>query len=174
MFAKLGLILLILVFGLLAFAGGMMAPDAWRAPLQEIAARWHDAAPAAPSQVPAHAASSAVPAHAATAVSTSALLVTSDVAQASPAAGQPAYALQLGQFVTASDAESLEQQAQGLGLPLMRIAATDPDRTAWTILAAGRFPSPAAAQDAAARVQATLKLASTPVIRLPADGKPSS
>lgn len=174
MFAKLGLILLIFVFGLLAFAGGMMAPDAWRAPLQDVAAHWRDAAPAVAAHVPATAASSATPAHAATTVSTNALLVTSDVAQAAPAAGQPAYALQLGQFVTADDAGPLEQQAQALGLPLTRIAATDPDRTAWTILAAGRFPSPAAAQDAAARVQATLRLASTPVIRLPADGKPSS
>lgn len=42
MFAKLGLILLILLFGALAFAGGMMAPDGWRAPMQEIAARWRD------------------------------------------------------------------------------------------------------------------------------------
>lgn len=174
MFAKLGLILLILVFGLLAFAGGMMAPDAWRAPLQEVAVRMRDAAPAIAAQTPAPAASAAAPAHAGTTVSTTALLVTSDVAQAAPAAGQPAYALQLGQFVTADDAGLLEQQAQALGLPLTRIAASDPDRTAWTILAAGRFPSPAAAQDAAARVQATLKLASTPVIRLPADGKPSS
>lgn len=174
MFAKLGLILLILLFGALAFAGGMMAPDAWRAPLQAFSAHWRDDAAAVASYMPASAATSTAPAHAASAVSTSALLVTSDVAAAAPAAGQPAYALQLGQFVTAADAASLERQAQGLGLPLMRIDATDPDRTAWTILAAGRFPSPAAAQDAAARVQATLKLASTPVIRLPAESKPSS
>jgi cell division septation protein DedD len=173
MFAKLGLILLILLFGLLAFAGGMMAPDAWRAPLQEIAAHGrNEAAPSAP-RLPA-AAASAAPARAATAVSTNALLVTSDVAEPAPAAGQPAYALQLGQFVTASDAQALERQAQALGLPLTRIAAADPDHTTWTILAAGRFPSPAAAQDAAARVQATLKLPSTPVIRLPAESKPSS
>lgn len=172
MFAKLGLILLILLFGVLAFAGGMMAPDAWRAPLQDVAARWRDADADTPqvSAMPAPVA----PARAATTVSTHALLVTSDVAEPAPAAGQPAYALQLGQFVAASDAQALEQQAQGLGLPLTRIAATDPDRTAWTILAAGRFPSPAAAQDAAARVQATLKLPSTPVIRLPAEAKPSS
>ena len=174
MFAKLGLILLILLFGALAFAGGMMAPDAWRSPLQTFAARWHaDAEPFA-SPMTAPAASSTAPAHAATAVSTAALLVTSDVASPAPAAGQPAYALQLGQFVTAADAAALEQQAQALGLPLTRIDATDPDRSAWTIVAAGRFPSPAAAQDAAARVQATLRLTSTPVIRLPAEGKPSS
>jgi len=173
MFAKLGLILLILLFGALAFAGGMMAPDDWRAPMQSFAARWRDRpAPALP-HVPAAAASAAAPATAASTVATSALLVTSDVVAPAPAAGQPAYALQLGQFVEADDADALERAAQGLGLPLLRIAAVDTNHAAWTVLAAGRFPSPAAAQDAAARVQATLKLASTPVIRLP-QSKPSS
>lgn len=173
MFAKLGLILLILLFGALAFAGGMMAPDQWRAPMQEIAARWRDRPALATAHVPAPAASAAMPATAASTVSTSALLVTSDVAAAAPAAGQPAYALQLGQFVDAGDADALERQAQGLGLPLQRIAAVDPAHATWTVLAAGRFPSPAAAQDEMPRVQAVLKLASTPVIRLPAS-KPSS
>ncbi|MEV8519139.1 SPOR domain-containing protein [Dyella marensis] len=173
MFAKLGLILLILLFGALAFAGGMMAPDGWRAPMQEIAARWRDRPAIVLPHVPAPSASTAAPAAAASAVSTHALLVTSDVAAAAPAAGQPAYALQLGQFIDAGDADALERQAQGLGLPLQRIAAIDPDHAAWTVLAAGRFPSPAAAQNEMPRVQAVLKLASTPVIRLPA-GKPSS
>jgi len=174
MFAKLGLILLIALFGALAFVGGMMAPGQWRAPMQELAASWraHAAVPAAP--VPVSAATAATPARSASAVSTQALLLATDVGAPSPAAGQPAYALQLGQFVAAGDADALEGQAQRLGLPLSRIAAVDPDHASWTVLAAGRFPSPAAAQDAAARVQAVLKLASTPVIRLPAEGKPSS
>ncbi|GAA0706642.1 SPOR domain-containing protein [Dyella marensis] len=173
MFAKLGLILLILLFGALAFAGGMMAPDDWRAPMQAFAARWRDRPVLAAPHLPAAAASAAAPAAAASVVSTNALLVTSDVTAAAPAPGQPAYALQLGQFVDAGDADALERSAQGLGLPLRRIAAVDPDHAAWTVLAAGRFPSPAAAQDAAPRVQAVLKLASTPVIRLP-ESKPSS
>jgi hypothetical protein len=174
MFAKLGLILLILLFGALAFAGGMMAPDHWRAPMLKLVTSWraHDAI--STTRVPAPAASAAVPAPSTSAVSTNALLVTSDVAALAPAAGQPAYALQLGQFVIAGDAAALERQAQALDLPLSRITAVDPDHTTWTVLAAGRFPSPAAAQDAAARVQAALKLTSTPVIRLPAEGKPSS
>lgn len=174
MFAKLGLIVLIALFGALAFAGGMMAPDPWRAPMLEFAASWraHPAVPAAP--VPVSSATAATPARSASAVSTQALLVSTDVGAQSPGAGQPAYALQLGQFVVAGDADALEGQAQSLGLPLRRIAAVDPDHASWTVLAAGRFPSPAAAQDFAARVQAVLKLASTPVIRLPAEGKPSS
>ncbi|MFC4761716.1 SPOR domain-containing protein [Dyella koreensis] len=174
MFAKLGLILLILLFGAFAFAGGMMAPDHWRAPMLALAASWRPPAAVSAIHVPAPATSIVTPAPAATAVSTNALLVTSDVAAPAPAAGQPAYALQLGQFIVAGDADVLERQAQSLGLPLSRIAAVDPDHASWTVLAAGRFPSPAAAQDATARVQAVLKLASTPVIRLPAEGKPSS
>lgn len=173
MFAKLGLILLILLFGALAFAGGMMAPDDWRAPMQELAARWRDRPVSVHAQLPATAASAAAPATAASTVSTNALLVTSDVAMPTPAAGQPAYALQLGQFVEAGDADALERAAQALGLPLLRINAVDANHATWTVLAAGRFPSPAAAQDAAVRVQAVLKLASTPVIRLP-ESKPSS
>ncbi|HEY4146726.1 SPOR domain-containing protein [Pinirhizobacter sp.] len=173
MFAKLGLILLIVLFGALAFAGGMAAPDHWRAPMLELAASWHAHAAPPTVLVPASPATAATPAPSASAVSTASLLVASDVAAPLPAPGQPAYALQLGQFVVAGDADALERQSQGLGLPLRRISAVDPDHTSWIVLAAGRFPSPAAAQDAAARVQAVLKLASTPVIRLPADGKPS-
>jgi cell division septation protein DedD len=174
MFAKLGLILLSLLFGAIAFAGGMMAPDHWRAPMLEFAASWRSHAVAPSSDAPVSATTVTAPAPSASAISTHALLVASDVVTPSPAAGQPAYALQLGQFVVAGDADALERKAQALGLPLSRIAAVDPDHTSWTVLAAGRFLSPAAAQDAAAHVQAVLKLASTPVIRLPAKDKPSS
>ncbi|SFS13559.1 Sporulation related domain-containing protein [Dyella sp. OK004] len=174
MFAKFGLILLILLFGALAFAGGMMAPDHWRAPMLKFATSWRTHAVISAVHAPASAASATAPTPSASAVSTNALLVANDVIALAPAAGQPAYALQLGQFVVAGDADALERQAQALGLPLSRITAVDPDHTSWTVLAAGRFPSPTAAQDAAVRVQAILKLASTPVIRLPAEGKPSS
>lgn len=174
MFAKLGLILLILLFGALAFAGGMMAPDQWRAPVLEFAASSRTHADVSATHAPTSADGAVAPAPSASAVSTNALLVSSNVAALAPAAGQPAYALQLGQFVVAGDADALERKAQALGLPLSRITAVDPDHTSWLVLAAGRFPSPAAAQDEAVRVQAVLKLPSTPVIRLPANGKSSS
>lgn len=175
MLAKFGFILLILLFGALAFTGGLLAPPDWRADASALGDRLLSRKGAiGVHTAPATTASAGKPASASTAappVSSSALLVTADVGSPAPAAGQPAYALQLGQFVTDDEAAAAEQQAQRLGLPLTRLKVTDADKTTWTVVAAGRFVSADAAQDAAARVQALLKLASTPVIKLPAPAK---
>jgi SPOR domain len=175
MFAKFGFTLLVLLFGALAFTGGMMAPDNWRAPVTAFGSKLlsiKPAATAAGSTVKAPATSqAAVAATAAAPVKMDSLLVTTDVGAAAPAAGQPAYALQLGQFVTDDEAAEAEQQAQGIGLPLVRLQVVDADKAPWTVLAAGRFTTPAQAQDAAVRVQVMLKLPSIPVIHLPAPAK---
>lgn len=175
MFAKFGFTLLVLLFGALAFTGGMMAPDNWRAPVTAFGSRLLSIKPtatppgrtdkAAPTSQAAMAATAAAP------VKIDSLLVATEVVAAAPAAGQPAYALQLGQFVTDDEAVEAEQHAQNIGLPLVRLQVTDADKAPWTVLAAGRFATPAQAQDAAVRVQAMLKLPSTPVIRLPAPAK---
>lgn len=175
MLAKFGFTLLVLLFGALAFTGGMMAPDHWRAPVAAFGDKLLSIKPATASTAgtakAAPASHASIAATAATPLSIDALLVTTEVGAAAPAAGQPAYALQLGQFVSDDEAAQAERQAQPIGLPLVRLQVTDADKTPWTVLAAGRFATAAQAQDAAVRVQVTLKLASTPVIRLPAPAK---
>jgi cell division septation protein DedD len=175
MFAKFGFTLLVLLFGALAFTGGMMAPDNWRAPVTAFGNRLLSIKPAA--TLPSPTAKAPPTSHAAVAATAAAplnidsLLVTTEVGAAAPAAGQPAYALQLGQFVTDDEATQAEQQAQAIGLPLTHLQVIDADKAPWTVLAAGRFATQAEAQNAAVRVQAMLKLASIPVIRLPAPAK---
>lgn len=96
-------------------------------------------------------------------------MVTSEVASAAPAAGQPAYALQLGQFVTANDADALLARAKVLDLPLSHWVATDASHATWTIVAAGRFVTADEASAATARVASVLGVAGGfPVVRLPA------
>jgi len=175
MFAKFGFTLLVLLFGALAFTGGMMAPDNWRAPVTAFGNRLLSIKPAVAPPGPA--AKTPSPSHASVAATAAAplkidsLLVTTEVGAAAPAAGQPAYALQLGQFVTDDEATEAEQHAQAIGLPLTHLQVIDADKAPWTVLAAGRFATQAEAQDAAVRVQAMLKLPSTPVIRLPPPAK---
>lgn len=174
MFAKFGFTLLVLLFGALAFTGGMMAPDNWRAPVTAFGNRLLSNKPAItpPGAAKAPATSHAsIAATAAAPLKIDSLLVTTEVGAATPAAGQPAYALQLGQFVTDDEATEAEQHAQGIGLPLTHLQVVDADKAPWTVLAAGRFATQAEAHDAAVRAQAMLKLPSIPVIRLPAPAK---
>lgn len=175
MFAKFGFTLLVLLFGALAFTGGMMAPDNWRAPVTAFGNKLLSIKPAiappGPGAKARPASHVAIAATAAVPFKIDSLLVTTEVGAAAPAAGQPAYALQLGQFVTDDEATEAEQHAQAIGLPLTHLQVIDADRAPWTVLAAGRFATQAEAQDAAVRVQAMLKLPSTPVIRLPPPAK---
>ncbi|MDE2154538.1 MAG: SPOR domain-containing protein [Xanthomonadaceae bacterium] len=193
MFAKLGFLLLIVLFGAFAFIGGAMTPDAWRQSIAGLGGRLSERLHALPStaSLPADAAHAAKAAAAGSAApvegtatpavdSTSpvpldALLVMAKVDPLAPARGQPAYALQLGQFVTSTEATAAERRfrAAGLDLPMTRLAAVDAENEPWTVLAIGRFASPAAARQAAPRVQDALHVPSPPVIQLPLSAKPS-
>jgi len=214
MFAKFGFLLLILLFGVFAFIGGAMAPDAWQQSIAHIGNHLIDLmhttssisvistdvacvtkpASAASASNQSHdtkcatkasdATGSAVPdstpttpAIAATApVQLDALLVKTTVATPVPAKGQPVFALQLGQFVTDDEASIAEDhfKAQGLDLPLTKVAVIDSQNASWTVLAIGEFASPAAALQAAPRLQEALDLRSTPLIQLPPSPKPAS
>lgn len=178
MLGKLGLVALIVAFGACMFVAGTMAPDGWRtsiaavgaqavgmrrAPLTEAAASAgkRAAAPSAPSGAPAPGGS--------TTVKLDSLLVSAAVQPPTPAKGQPAYALQLGQFARGADADAAMQRGAGAApdLPMTRIATIDADNTPWTVVAIGRYVSPAMAQRDAARLCAALSLRDLPVIRLP-------
>ncbi|HUA80965.1 MAG TPA: SPOR domain-containing protein [Dyella sp.] len=190
MLAKYGFVLLIVLFGLFAFVGGMMAPASWSQTVENLGERLSGTAPKlvaaahndstiAGAKQPAAADSSPTPASsAAPPPRLSDLLVKATVEMPVPAKGQPAYALQLGQFVTEDEAIVAERQwqsaADGLNLPLTTLSVVDSDRQPWTLLAIGQFTSPAAAQQMAARVQLTLKIQSTPVIQIPPSTKSAS
>lgn len=215
MFARLGLVLLIVVFGACTFVAGTMAPDTWRQPIGAFGG-WvlgratapggaagksgaskvasgaaalepaplvavKSAGPPAPGAAPAPPPLALTPAPAPVEKTTApvrldSLLVTAAVASLEPAAGQPAYALQLGQFATDEEAQAASRrfQAAGLGLPLIDLVTLDSANEPWSVVAMGQFPTPEAARREAPRVQNVLNIADTPVIRLPAAPKPSS
>lgn len=179
MFGKLGLVVLIVLFGVCMFVAGAMAPVGWRSSIASFggsALRTHPDAPInaalAASSKPAPAASTPAdaPAPASTmTVKLDSLLVSAAVQPPAPAKGQPAYALQLGQFARSADADAAMRRGAGAApdLPLARIATVAADNTPWTVVAIGRYVSPAMAQRDAARLCAALGLRDLPVIRLP-------
>lgn len=189
MFAKFGFVLLILLFGTLAFMAGAMAPDTWRHAMSTAADRWVTAVrelvtTAHPSESLAVTKKTSTPATTSPAAAASAapplqmgaLTIKASVGAPAPAAGQPAYAIQLGQYVTSDEAAMAAKrfQALGVGLPFTQVAVVDEKNQAWTILAAGQFTTPSAAQQAANRVQSSLNLDTLPVIKLPPSTKPAS
>lgn len=191
MFTKLGFLVLILMFGTLAFMAGAMAPDGWRhaihatgdelvTVLRTIATKVHPGATSpVTSEAPSHS-TTAAPAssasHAPAPLHMDALTIKAAISAPAPQAGQPAYAVQLGQYVTEDEASLAAKrfQAQGVDLPFSNIAVVDDKQQAWTVLAAGRFTTPAAAHQAASRIESSLNLDTLPVIRLPPSTKPSS
>lgn len=188
MFAKLGLVLLVIAFGLCTFVAGAMAPDAWRGPIAAFGARVLGQVPAAaasvspgaapigipppvPLRAPAPAAETAAPAPGP--VRLDSLLVTAAIQEPVPADGAPAYALQLGQFTNEASADAAMRRAEAVvsGPPLTLISAIDAQNQPWSVVAIGRYVSPDAAKRALPRMQQALDLHDMPVIRLPPAGK---
>ena len=171
MLIRLGLLLLILAFGACCFAAGLFAPDAWRTVFQPLAGK------ASPSKTsPRPGTSHAIVATASSASPpTSSLLVETTVAQAAPAPGQPAYALQMGQYASAVDADSAQKRGRTElpDMPIRRFDTFDAAHRTWTIVAIGRYPSSDMAHQAAPRLQARLGVADLSVIRLPDDPAPA-
>lgn len=179
MLGKFGLILLVVLFGACMFLAGAMAPPAWRHSVDALGQRLPGmrgtsplpAAAAAANRPGAPRETSAKPASSASAapVALDRLLVGARLAAPEPAKGNPAYALQLGQFLRDADADAMARRANAAspGLPLSRIAGVDANGQPWTVLAIGRYVSPEAAQRDAARLQETLGLGDLPAIRLP-------
>ncbi|RDS79937.1 hypothetical protein DWU98_15980 [Dyella monticola] len=196
MLTKFGFVVLIVLFGAFAFAGGMMAPATWRQSAQNVGERLSHAlsslvatarSDSAIASATKASATLALPAPASPAASASSkasppslsdLLVKTTVEAPAPATGQPAYALKLGQFVTEDEAIAAQQRwqpaADGLNLPLTTLSVVDSQQQPWTLVAIGQFISAAAAQQMAARVQLAFKIQSTPVIQMPPSAKPAS
>lgn len=178
MLGKFGLILLVLLFGACMFVAGMMAPSTWRYSLLTVLGPHvpepHNTSPLLAAKAGKRGASRAAVASPATSalaapMDLDQLLIGSHLATPSPAKGQPAYALKLGQFLRDADVEAMARRAQAAApdLPVSRITGVDATGQTWTVLAVGRYVSPQATQRDAARLQETLRLDDLPAIRLP-------
>lgn len=178
MLRKLGLLLLVVLFGACMFVAGVAAPDAWRTSISARLPFGAVSAPASAASVVAAEQSIAAPATAATSPSKAAstppkmdsLLVSTQVQPPTAAAGKPAFALQLGQYASAAAATTAaaDYQRSGLRYALVRLQVADSGGATWTVLAIGRFPSAELAAHAEPQVRGTLKLSRVlRVIRLP-------
>ncbi len=183
MWNKFGLVILIVIFGSFTFIAGLMAPDAPRHSLYALAERALGQTPAPPVVLtalapPASGAEAPAPAASAPAlapVRLDSLLVTAAINAPVPDKGKPVYALQLGQFATAAEADATLQRVKtiGLNMPLAKIATLDSENEPWCVVALGQFVSAQAAVRAAPRIQNVLDLHETPVIQLPPSEKAS-
>ena len=180
MFAKLGLLVLIVVFGACTFVAGTMAPDTIRQPLATLGDRLSGKETATPvaavkSPAPVTSPSPAATPRKSAPVRLDSLLVTAAVDEPAPDKGKPAYALQIGQFATDEDADAAVQRVEkaGLGMPLAHVATLDAENEPWSVVAIGQFASASAAVRAAPRVQSVLDIRETPVIKLPPPDEPA-
>ncbi|GAB3033504.1 hypothetical protein GCM10027285_15410 [Oleiagrimonas citrea] len=189
MLAKLALILLVVLFGACMFVAGVMAPDAWQQRIESAVGHLPGVSSSTPppgiptpqltagkASNPAVGASASAPPSASTTATLNALLVTSTVKHPAPKKGATAYALQLGMYVSerAADDEERRVKTVGIDLPLTRISVLDAGGHRWIVVAVGRFPSTADAQQSSARIASILGMRNLSVIRLPASGKPAS
>lgn len=80
------------------------------------------------------------------------------------------YALQMGQFASKSEAESLMQASTARGYPAKVIAAQDSSKNRVWVVAVGKYASPEQARGERARLSSTWGVpSSAPVIVLPPD-----
>lgn len=164
MLAKGGLILLIAAFGALMFGAGALAPETMRAPLAALLQRVGKPVPKPPEKkgdAPAAAAKEEL-------LRAEALLVPTPT----PAKGQ--YALQLGQFAAASDADALAKRARALGSQVALLQVADREERPWWILASGVYGSPEDARAARRGVPPELELPETLAVILLPPPKPKA
>ena len=169
MLAKFGLVLLVLVFGALAFSAGTTAPGALTQPVtqamqavKQLAAKLAPegstpsttttttamaAATAAPSSTPAAAPASApassapatAPAAPASAADTSTPMGSTLLPTMPPATAS--YALQAGQFASSQAAGQLSASLRGQGVTSTVITILDTSGTYWSVVTLGQFDS---------------------------------
>jgi hypothetical protein len=168
MFAKFGLILLVVMFGALLFVLGTLAPESVRWPMTRVAQdivspRKVDAVKATPkSPATAAAAASSTKQPAPAPIPYQQLLIPTPL----PLDGM--YALQLGLYPTPTDADAWVKRAQAAGVPASAISVVDENGEHWIVVAAGQYGSPEDARAARISLTRTLTLAQAlPVIRLP-------
>lgn len=168
MFAKFGLILIVVAFGACLFVLGILAPESVRSPVTRVAqeltaVRKKSALPTAPHVSVAKDVSTGTKQPAGPApVPYQQLMVPTPL----PLDGL--YALQLGLFPTVSNATAWVERARSAGVPATTIGVVDENGGQWIAVAAGQYSSPDDARSGRILLTRTLSLAQAlPVIRLP-------
>ena len=185
MIAKLGFLLVLAVFGALMFAGGMLAPEPLRqsatALAKEAGRKWSSVSAKAASASSATAAASASSAAGASAAASTPAEAKADPIPAEslllptplPEKGQ--YAVQVGQFADATQADVLGARVKASKLPFDKVLdVMDQAGQRWSVVAVGPYASPDEARTARAAIARELQVTdSLPLIMLPAP-KPKS
>lgn len=174
MIARFGFIFLLLAFGLLMFAAGLLAPASLRQPVQTWSTQLLDFAGQKAARAPAASAAMA-PASAGTAVAAAtpaaslAPVPAERLLLPAPLPAKGAYGVQAGQFATLDAAQALLRQMQSLYLPCVPpIAVVDRAGLHSFVAAAGPYASLAEAREARRQVAQALQQATPPLILLPA------
>lgn len=166
MLMKLFFILLVLLFGLLMFVTGVLAPpgvnrETARIAHQVMAMLPLGAGPSTPAgDVVKSPGEEKAPEE--TPVPTETLLLPT------PLPAQGLYALQLGQFGNGDGADVLLARVRTAGIEVRKIAAVDRNGQAWWIVAAGSYPQPDEARTARSMMAREVGiLEEMPIILLP-------
>lgn len=166
MFAKLGFILLVIAFGALMFAAGTIVPPSVREAVVALIGKIDIADLKLGKPVPTPPAAGAAKPNDKKPVPYEELLVPT------PLPPNGTYALQIGMYADASNAESFAKQAKDSGYPVLTIPVVDKNGAQWTAVAVGKYASPDEA--AVARPSVANRLASNQpliVIRVPPEPK---
>ncbi|WP_141213318.1 SPOR domain-containing protein [Janthinobacterium sp. PC23-8] len=173
MIARFGFIFLLLGFGLLMFAAGLLAPASLRQPVQGWSAQLLALAGQEAARVPAASAAIA-PARSAAAPAAAAPAAAPPVPAESlllptPLPAKGSYGVQAGQFATLDAAQALLRQMRSLYLPCMPpIAVVDRTGLQSFVAAVGPYASLAEAREARRQVAQSLQQLTPPLILLPA------
>lgn len=161
MFAKSGFIVLVLLFGALMFAGGMLVPASWHAQFEQVASRKLSAAAAGTRMAAAPEAGKSVAPAAATAAATPAAASSQKpipyeklLLPITPP-DSARYALQVALLPDQAAADGLKARIAALGYSALAVPVTVTGET-WFAVLAGEYPSSAEASRDRARLQQQL------------------
>lgn len=164
MIAKLGFLIVVLLFGALMFVAGTLAPENLRSPVaafgRHVAAKLTAAAgdaKAAPASASAEAGKEPPP------------IPSESLQLPVPLPAQGQYALQAGQFAVPEPAAALAKRLQAAGVPFQVLPVVDRAGQRWSLVAAGQYGSVDEARTARLRLADDLGISGAlPVILLPA------
>lgn len=167
MLAKFGLILLVLLFGVLMFAAGALAPSDWRQSVSKLA----EEAQATISGKAKAAATVPASAEKPKAAEEAPISYESLLLSAAPAPNTR-YALELGLYTEAAATERLQQKLAAQKIPFKLIPVIDRSGARWVVLAAGAYASPEDARNARPTMAKDLEVTQpVTVIQLPTEKK---
>jgi len=171
--AKFGFLLILILFGLLMFAAGSLAPASFRESAQSMITRGKDELAALTGFASREANSASKPAPASAAPASAAAkadpIPAENLIIPSPLPDKGQYGLQLGQFADAAQAKELSGRGNALKLPMILLDTIDQSGKRWAVVAAGPYVSPDEAR--AARTPVARELGFTepmPMILIPA------